>query len=63
MNAVKNKNTAEKRKLLTELETRKQREFELLYRLEHEKMKNEAQSAYKNVMEKLMAEERLQELE
>jgi hypothetical protein len=63
MNAVNNKNKAEKRRLLTELETRKQREFELLYRLEHEKMKNEKTSAFKNVMEKLMAEERLQELE
>ena len=63
MNAVNNKNKAEKRRLLTELETRKQREFELLYRLEHEKMKNEKISAFKNVMEKLMAEERLQELE
>ena len=63
MTMVKKQKTLEKRKLLTELENRKQCEFELLYKLEHEKMKFEAKSAYDNVLGTFDGRRQIEELE
>lgn len=61
--ALKGKTKAEQKKLLAELESSKQKEFQLIYEAEHDKMVQEGKWAVKNVAEKFHAEARLQELE
>ena len=57
--ALKGKSRDEKKKLLHELEMRKQREIELVYQRERQQMLQDEEWAVRNVVEKMVAEEKI----
>lgn len=61
--ALKGKSRDEKKKLLHELEMRKQREIELVYERERQQMLQDEKWAVRNVAEKIAAEQRIMGLE